>query len=236
MNWHVDSDDEARLRTAFATEAERLTPAPFPLGAIVLGGRALRRRRRVRASAALAAAVLVPAVAGAFGALGGHGQRGTQVEAAPPGLSASPSPSGTRPQVRVVRPDQRLRLAGSKLWLTADPAGKCVWSEEGGTGCRKVVDPNTIDGPGILGAQGDGALTSGIYRGPGKPAYAAVTVENVTVPGTIVTLAGDPGWAVYYAVTPQRSVRGSTPPSAPRVVVYDAAGKALATLAPPAGR
>jgi len=72
---------------------------------------------------------------------------------------------------------------------------------------------------------------SGLYRGlSADPARVEVTVDENKMTGTVLTLAGSPGWGVWYTRAPLSSaeLKASYGDGGPTVTVYDAAGKVVA--------
>ncbi len=62
------------------------------------------------------------------------------------------------------------------------------------------------------------------------PARVEVSVDDHRITGTVLTLAGSPGWGVWYARSPLSltEVKTSLTGGGPTVTVYDAAGKVVA--------
>ncbi|MFC7258803.1 hypothetical protein [Streptomyces lutosisoli] len=228
-----------RLREVFTEAAYDVTPSAVPLASIEREGRRRVRRRRTAVLGAACGALLVPlavVVVLRDGAASGPGEH-----VRPPAASAgstSPSPSAPAPagKVRVVTPGERVRVApGTKIWLTED--GK-HWLEPGAPGAqfRSVTDGNLdMSSPGVsLQQSGDGNsyFLSGIFHGTGEPARVEVKTAAGDRAGTALTLAGKPGWGVWYlvmkvpdSVTSADSVLGITR----RVTVYDSAGGVIAS-------
>ncbi|WP_439678881.1 hypothetical protein [Embleya sp. MST-111070] len=149
------------------------------------------------------------------------------------------------PPVRVVAPDERItdRL-GDTIWLTAD--GRHVVTVPLAPGepgpaqeqAKRVLDdnfaPDSINARVLGGRQG--ALYTGAYRGSDTLAKVTVQVDGEVLDAQVITLAGTPGWAVYYvdgpAPRPDPDTRkGPTPMM---ITAYAADGRVLAALAPPA--
>jgi len=140
-------------------------------------------------------------------------------------------------KVRVVTSGERVEVSpGTEIWLTKE--GK-HWSEPDlPDQFRSVVDGNLdLSSPGVT-LQGSGqangvSFLSGIFYGEGEP--ARVTIETVAgdVNGTALTLAGKPGWGVWYVeVKVPDSVQSSMDALsgvARRVTVYDSAGEVIAS-------
>jgi DNA-binding CsgD family transcriptional regulator len=214
--------DAERLRGLFAATAEapvEVVPADVPLDAVERRGRTLRRRRR-GVVMAVCALLLVPAVgfgAGRFLGAGSSGGSGGGVA----GVAAQ-SP------IRIVAPGERVdAVPGVRVWLTTD--GK-HWSTP--------ERPNQFRGseggkPGVS-SQPDpvnsGYFLSGLYHGlSADPARVEVTVADDRITGTVLTLAGSPGWGVWYARAPlsPEELKSSFADGGPTVTVYDASGKVV---------
>lgn len=214
--------DARRLREVFTVAAEDVVPSPAPLDAVQAGGRVRRRRRRVLV-AACCAALLAPVAFFAAGPLRDTGSAG----------SSGAAQFGTAPgPVRVVAPGERVRVAaGVQLWLTAD--GK-HWSTPEMAGRFRELDGGKEDGPGIsaqVQSVKDTYFLSGLYYGVrGDPGRVEVRIGGRTVIATVLTLAGSPGWGVWYVSTPLsgRDVKLLWGKGAQGITVYDASGGAVA--------
>ncbi|MZE50435.1 hypothetical protein GTY86_03705 [Streptomyces sp. SID5770] len=123
-----------------------------------------------------------------------------------------------------------------ELWLTKQ--GKHWSTPQGGTQFRSVSDGNAAN-PG-MGVQQEGVngqvFLSGTFRGKGTPARVEVRTRDKVIQGTVVTLAGQPGWGAWYAdggtgesetLTPGHSQPDSFYQS---ITVYDTTGKIIAQL------
>ncbi|MFF4347309.1 hypothetical protein [Streptomyces sp. NPDC001530] len=225
-----------RLREAFTEAAYDVTPSAVPLAAIEREGRRRRRRRRTAVLGAACGALLVPL---AVVVLRDGVPSGPSERVKPPAAGAgtpSPSPSAPAGQVRVVTPGERVQVApGTKIWLTEE--GK-HWLEPGAPGAqfRSVSDGNLdMSKPGVSlqesGEEG-GYFLSGIFHGKGEPARVEVTTVAGARNGTALTLAGKPGWGVWYlemkipkSLTSRDTMFGVTK----RVTVYDSAGGVIAS-------
>ncbi|MFJ9968855.1 sialidase family protein [Streptomyces avermitilis] len=142
--------------------------------------------------------------------------------------------------VRVVAPGERVQAAPKvQLWLTKD--GKHWSSPQEADQFRSVTDGNLdMSRPGV-GLQGEPIgkdyFLSGIYHGKGDAATVKIKTAKGTVTGTIVRLAGKPGWGAWYATTPLPDM---TVPKAKQkhhfvrsITVYDTTGNTIATLTLP---
>jgi len=228
-----------RLREVFAEAAYDVTPSAVPLAAIEREGRRRRRRRRTTVLGAACGALLVP-LAVVVLRDGASSRPGERVR--PPAASAdttSPAPSAPAGKVRVVTSGERVQVApGTKIWLTED--GK-HWTEPGAPGAqfRSVADGNLdLNRPGVSlqqSGEGDGYFLSGIFHGKGEPARVEVKTVAGDLNATALTLAGKPGWGVWYvtvklpesatSATSANTMAGVTK----RVTVYDSAGGVIAS-------
>jgi hypothetical protein len=176
----------AELSESFAAEVRDLVPPPAPLAQIEREGRAWRKRRRIRWLAALAvllgtiACVVVPRVTART-------------------ASAGPAPSaGAASTSRVVATGEHVRpLPDVELWLTkegehwsAAPGLVLPPAEQAG---RKGAVTMTLLGT------GNRYLMTGTYRGPTPAARVTLRTPSGTTSGTLLTLAGSPGWSAWYA-------------------------------------
>ncbi|WP_328439537.1 hypothetical protein OHA71_25030 [Streptomyces sp. NBC_00444] len=219
--------DAERLRGLFTEAAEvadGLAPFAVQLGAIEERGRTLRRRR-FGVVAAVCALLLAPAAVFAADRIGGDGgASGSGAEAV--GMASSP--------IRIVAPGERVEaVPGVQVWLTADGRH---WSTargpnqfrrlpEAGSESRQPgvsVQPEPVKGAYFL---------SGLYYGlSADPDRVAVTVDGREVTGSVLTLAGNPGWGVWYARAPLATaeLKASFVEGGPTVTVYDGAGQVVA--------
>ncbi|MGX1836023.1 hypothetical protein [Streptomyces diastaticus] len=235
-------DQAARsLRRALHGAAGPLVPPPYPAARVRRMGRRRVRNRRVAAvvPAAVAAVLMVAAVPQWLGS-------GTDRSpaAAGPGPSATPGPGGgPTPLPEAARPPRpsgspwpavrtaaagepvdvgrghRMTLAGSEVCHrdTGGPGG-------GVDSCKSVTDGNQPTG--TVSLQQFGELVRPLYIGPGRPARMTVETGGVVHRAQLLTLAGDPGYAVGYSWADQPRDPSNEPP--PSVKVYDADGEVLA--------
>lgn len=245
----VHGGDAEHLRELFAEAAAGLIPSDdVPLDAVEQRGRALRRRRGA-AVAAACALLLVPGVV--FGA--DRFMSGGSTAGSGGGVSdVAQSP------VRIVAPGERVdAVPGVQVWLTTDgkhwstPEAQNLFlsltgdSSESGYKYRHSYPKGTYGNDSQVGAESGkptvsvqpdplndtSYFLSGLYRGlSADPARVEVTVEDRRITGTVLTLAGSPGWGVWYARTPlsPEELKASSVDGGPTVTVYDAAGKAVA--------
>ncbi|MFJ9244577.1 sigma factor-like helix-turn-helix DNA-binding protein [Streptomyces sp. NPDC101776] len=221
----VCGGDAERLRKRFAAAAAAPAEvAPFdtfdvPLDAVERRGRTLRRRRR-GVVMAVWALLLGPAVVFGAGRFMGAGS----TDGSDGGVAAATAQS----PIRIVAPGERVdAVPGVQVWLTAD--GK-HWSTP--------ERPNQFLGPegGKPGVSArpdhvrGGYFLSGLYHGlSADPARVEVTVADHRITGTVLTLAGSPGWGVWYAPTSLSlaDLKSSFADGGPAVTVYDASGKVV---------
>ncbi|MFJ3305883.1 sigma factor-like helix-turn-helix DNA-binding protein [Streptomyces sp. NPDC086549] len=235
-----------RLRGLFAAAVEGaegapgVVPSAVPLGTIERRGRALRRRR-TGAVAVACALLLAPSAVFAAGRIGGTGG------ADGPGARVADVASSS---VRIVTPGERVEVVrGVQVWLTAD--GK-HWSTPLRSNQFRGLSEDTAedtaedtddDGAGSGAGSGKPGVSaqvepvnstyflSGIYHGLSTdPSRVEAAVGGTRVTGTVLTLAGSPGWGVWYARAPLSvtELKASLVEGGPTVTVYDAAGKAVA--------
>lgn len=244
----VHGGDAEHLRRLFAESAAGLVPPDVQLDAVEQRGRALRRRR-TGAVAAVCALLLVPgAVFGADRFMGGGSTAGAGAGAAD--VARSP--------IRIVAPGERVdAVPGVQVWLTTD--GK-HWStpeaqnlflgltgdgSESGYKYRHSYTKGDYGSDSQVGAESGkptvsvqpdplnntSYFLSGLYRGlSADPARVEVIVDDRRITGTVLTLAGSPGWGVWYARTSLslQELKSGSGDGGPTVTVYDAAGKAVA--------
>ncbi|MGP4013022.1 sigma factor-like helix-turn-helix DNA-binding protein [Streptomyces sp. 4N124] len=226
----VIGGDAERLRGVFAEIAETaqvadgLAPFAVQLGAIEERGRTLRRRR-VGVVAAVCALLLAPAAVFATDRIVGSGAADGSA-ATVVGMASSP--------IRIVAPGERVEaMPGVQVWLTTDgrhwstAQGPNQFQRLPGDGSENrqpgvLVQPEPVKGAYFL---------SGLYYGlSADPARVEVTVDGSEVTGSVLTLAGNPGWGVWYAPAPLSTaeLKASYVEGGPMVTVYDAAGKVVA--------
>ncbi|MFE2419871.1 sigma factor-like helix-turn-helix DNA-binding protein [Streptomyces hokutonensis] len=229
----VCGGDAGRLRERFA-EAARVDAEDVPFGvrldAVEKRGRSLRRRRRT-VVAALCALLLVPAGVFAADRIVGGGTADGSVGGA---VDVARSP------IRIVAPGERVAaVPGVQVWLTSDGKhwstpqrpnqflgltvdGYASGSKAGAGKPAASVQPDRLNSSYFL---------SGLYRGlSADPARVEVTVDEKKMTGTVLTLAGSPGWGVWYtrASLSLAELKSSYGDGGPTVTVYDAAGKVVA--------
>ncbi|GGZ87813.1 sigma factor-like helix-turn-helix DNA-binding protein [Streptomyces bluensis] len=221
--------DAGRLRERYARAVEDIVPSEVPLAGIEASGRALRRRRLAAASAACAA-LLTPAALLTAGGIGGGGTDGTSGGGAGGAARRAESP------VRVVALGERVSaVPGVRMWLTADGGH---WSaSKGRHHVQRLTDSGLpLDEPGVSARVGyvrDRFFLSGLYRGlRGDPGRVEVRTPTGTITASVLTLAGSPGWGIWYANTPLSGKDVKTLLAGGRseqnVTAYDASGKVAA--------
>ncbi|MFE9765359.1 hypothetical protein ACFYPC_12650 [Streptomyces sp. NPDC005808] len=226
------------LREAFAEAALDVTPSAVPIAAIERAGRRRKRHRRAAVLGAACGVLLLPLAVVVLREDVASGQ-GESERVTPPAASAGPTPSPSvahAGKVRIVTPGERVEVSpGTEIWLTED--GK-HWSEpDRPTQFRSVSDGNLdLSSPGVSvqeSGHDDVYFLSGIFHGAGEPARVEVRTVAGDIDGTALTLAGEPGWGVWYA---EVQVPESRTPSSDSltgvtesVTVYDSAGGVLAS-------
>jgi hypothetical protein len=242
----VHGGDAEHLRRLFTEAAAGLVPPDVQLDAVEQRGRALRRRRS-GAVAAVCALLLAPGVV--FGAdrfMGGGSTDGSGAGAAD--VARSP--------IRIVAPGERVdAVPGVQVWLTTDgkhssTTYKDDYKDRYGGGYKdgygSASEAGAASGNPTTGKPASGKPTvsvqpeplnntsyflSGLYGGlSADPARVEVTVDDRRITGTVLTLAGSPGWGVWYARTSLslQELKSGSGDGGPTVTVYDAAGKAVA--------
>lgn len=205
-------------RAGFAAVLAGFVPPAVPLDGIQRDG-VLRRRRRAGVLAAGCALLLGPPAVLAAGPLGGGGATG-----------ASETPDSPAPgPVRIVAPGERVAAApGVDVWLTPD--GQHWSSPQASNRFRPVNDGNldrTRAGVSVQGEELDDGtyFQSGVYHGlSADPARIEIRTGGRTVTANVLTLAGSPGWGVWYARTPLKETAAG---GGQTVTVYDASGDVL---------
>ncbi|MFF4040934.1 hypothetical protein [Streptomyces sp. NPDC001816] len=205
------------LGEVFAAARDEAPRTPVPLAAIEREGRARRRRRRI--TVLLTCCLLV---------LGPLGYAVWRLAGVSGGGPVTPGRSVAAGTVRVVAAGEHVRpLSGEELWLTKDGAH---WSSPQGGGESLPVSGLSAEPPTVtlrLEVTGRGGLLlSGVHRGGGPAARVEVQLPSGRTTGTVLTLAGNPGWDVWYATL--RLPADKQELMHTRVTVYDAGGKVLA--------
>ncbi|WP_327234783.1 hypothetical protein OG349_13150 [Streptomyces sp. NBC_01317] len=216
-----DPTQAEELRHALDGYARAVAPTPAPTGAILDAVRRRRIRRRAGGVAACGAALtavtlLLTAPADTSGTV--------RPLPAGPVTGATPSPTG-KGVVKVVAPLEKVKVSAKlTVWLTKD-----------GRQCSRLVrfdscDTYTTDKPsvGLVQASTEGSSEEsarqhwiGEFTARGV-ARMVVRDAGRTYEGTVVTLAGDPGWGAWYAdVKPSARIPRS-------LTLYDDAGNVLA--------
>ncbi|KUN07471.1 hypothetical protein AQI95_10620 [Streptomyces yokosukanensis] len=226
--------EERRLRESFAALSGDVDPGPLPLDAVTWRGRAWRRRRTAVVAGGCAA-VLAAGGLLAAGRVGGTGNGGSS------GAAARASGS-----VRIVAPGERVQAApGVEMWLTADGGH---WSTPEQANQFHGLDTGPRHEPGVsmrAAPVRGGYFLSGLYYGvTGDPGRVELSTGRGEVAARVLTLAGSPGWGVWYAGTSLSAQDTETliveAMGKPRstgnagdragVRVYDAAGAVVARL------
>ncbi len=215
-----------RLHDAFSEVADALTPSPVPLAAIERAGRA-RRRRRTAGLVIGCGLLLAPLAALTVRAvLPDHAPAEQNRVAAHP----TPPDSPAVDTVRVVAPGERVEAgAGVEVWLTAD--GKHWSTPEMDQQFRSVGESDIEIPRPRVGLQaeilGDRYFLSGVYTGTDDAGRVVVDTSDGKVTASVVRLAGEPGWGVWYT-----DVRLHDALAVNSVALYDQHGKEIATMTP----
>lgn len=215
-------DDTRALRDAMRREADDVSGGPAPVDAVVLRGRAARRRRHAALAGAAAAVVAVLAVVPLAG-------REVVSVPVPP---ATVPPVTPRPEpVRTVAPYETVDIGhGRTMALLPDGeqnhvAGHGDISAEvdaardlGGENIR----PDSLSGGQDL-EPGRPVLFSGVFRTGEFPAAVEVRLDSgERLRAGMLRLPGDPDWGTYYAFGPESAGKQSW-----TVTAYAADGRAL---------
>ncbi|MFD7512559.1 hypothetical protein ACFV5N_24915 [Streptomyces sp. NPDC059853] len=225
------------LRRAMEAEAGAVEPGPVPVDDLIRRGRALRFRRRA-AVVAGAGAVGVLAVVLAAGPLWwpGGGAAGDG-EVPPAATGGPPDPGGADgagggPAVEVEPYEPwvvndafvlALLPEGAQNYLLSSPERFEENLETARDAHGDGIGPDSIS----VGYDfGTDPLVFGVWRLAGTPSRIVVVPEDGggVYPATLVTLAGEPGWGVYYLDA------ASLPSLAEgfRVIAHDADGRVFA--------
>ncbi|RPE39122.1 hypothetical protein EDD90_2086 [Streptomyces sp. Ag109_O5-1] len=216
-----------RLREALAETAYEITPSSPPLAAVQLAGRRRRLTRRV-AVLGVGCGLLLGAWTVTGTVFGGGAEDGVT----PP--AASDDGSSSAGVVRVVTPGERVTVKDdTKIWLATDGLHSEARNVPGGPPIKITGSTDASRQPQMWGDP-DGTWTAfGIYKGKGEAARVRVESARSGTAGTILTLAGTPGWGGWYAVV--KPPAGSKAKAAlsenipRRFTVYDATGKVIAS-------
>ncbi|MFC0602157.1 hypothetical protein [Streptomyces palmae] len=184
--------DSERLRRLFTDAAYDITPSPVPLAAIEKAGRS-RRRRRTAALATTCAVLLAP-----LAALGIH--------LATPPSQATVRPAATPPAPRVVRPGERFEIwPGRQLWLTEEGVHWVAPDRSDRPASRASVLPDVRESLVTMHVAqvADRRYLYGYYTGAKDAAGVKVVAkQGPPITGTVVRLAGKPGWGAWFAGRP----------------------------------
>ncbi|MBQ0983667.1 hypothetical protein KBZ10_03840 [Streptomyces sp. F63] len=203
----------------------------------------------VTAASVVAALAVAPSLAHALAPAGSPAPAAAESAGTDASKASGKDRTAAASDLRVVAPGERVQAApGVELWLTAD--GKHWSTPDQENQFRSVTDGNLdLSRPGVtLQSEpvGDRYFHSGIYHSEGTPARVEIVTADGRTGGTLVTLAGEPGWGAWYTTTAlpgagagagakterQRgAAAGSSPGSFVRsVTVYDTEGGVLAEL------
>ncbi|MEU9874906.1 sigma factor-like helix-turn-helix DNA-binding protein [Streptomyces phaeochromogenes] len=208
----------------------RNEPSPVPppgipaadLPAVEEAGRTRRRSRR-RTTAVLTtvcALLLTPLVVGAVRGTGSGGDGGDTTPV-------------SRTAVRVVTAGERVSAApGAEVWLTKD--GKHWSTPKGPNQFRPAGEGSKGSGAAITlesePASGTCLFHSGVLRSSREASRVELTTPDGTFTARVLTLAGNPGWSVWYTDTRLQDGKGQLREIT--VKAYDSAGKLLAQTGP----
>ncbi|MGW1617023.1 hypothetical protein ACWCQZ_48240 [Streptomyces sp. NPDC002285] len=230
----MTSRSEAEELRHALTDAYGTVPSPAPLAAIKQAGRKRHARRRV---AVLSAGLGLLAAPLSITAL----HLTAPDPAVTPGAVSNPTPV---PGVRVVAPGERVQVKpGIELWLTKD--GK-HWSDPE---VKNQFDSATIGKqPSGVSTREQSSVTtgtflSGVFTGKGEASRVVIRTRDGEITGTVVTLAGKPGWSAWYATSPATPAQTQTRVAGEQmdryvrsVTVYDASGTIIAQSVAPTGK
>jgi hypothetical protein len=211
----------------------RNEPGPVPppgipaavIPAVEEAGRTRRRSRRRTAAVltTVCALLLAPLVVGAVRGTGSGGDGG----------DGGDTTHVSRTAVRVVTAGERVSAApGAEVWLTKD--GKHWSTPKGPNQFRPAGEGSKGSGAAITlesePASGTRLFHSGVLQGSREASRVELTTPDGTFTARVLTLAGSPGWSVWYADTRLQDGKGQL--SEITVKAYDSAGKLLAQTGP----
>ncbi|WP_049568454.1 hypothetical protein [Streptomyces sp. SBT349] len=224
------------LRRAAGT----LVVGSAPVEEMIRRGRALRARRRLATAVAGTAGVLAAVLAACLAWLptgaGSAGTGGPDDPAPPAATREAPSPHGddsgapveARPYEPVPINDETvlgLLPEGDENYVVTSPASfaEDIEAAKGYPGSN--IRPGSISS-GYSEDAGAVVLVEGAWRLDATPSRIEIAPEgqDVTYPATVVTLAGETGWGVYYL----DAGRHPEFTFAFRVIAYDTNGEVLA--------
>ncbi len=237
-----DITPEARVREALRGAAAGVRPSPWRPGAVADRARRRRRGRRVAVTLPAVAAVLACAGVTVMVRHQGPTEAASAVTHGGPTRSPTttgPTPSATPglsfPPIRYVQPGQAVSVgAGQRMKL--EPTKVLLGGRNDYWVSRNLDDGNMGDdtvGLTVNGGDKHVAVVFATYKGTGTPARMTVTFAytGATFPLRIVTLTGNPGYAMGYVDIPLQFMPSRPPSSEDQVVmVYGADGTVLATL------
>lgn len=201
-----------QLRAALADTAYAITPSPVPLTAIKRAGSRRRARRRAAGLTVCCALLLAPLAVAVGGA-----------RVSRPGPAAVQRGSA----VRVVAPGEKVQArSGVEVWLTKRGLYSSAWEDGGPLDSAS----NALRGENVSGE----VFFSGVYVSKRDVARVVVVTPHGRVSGTVIKLAGKPGWGAWYAdggkpVAPTL-IKGKTTCDHGfdySFIVYDTAGKII---------
>lgn len=194
-----------QMRRALDDFADAMPAGLVDVTAVVRASHRRRSRRRV-AGAAVGAVLLGPA---AYAFL--------------PDTGTAPRTAG---HVRVLAPGEKVTLDGTtRVWLTAD-GGFCRQDDPtSAASCTPVSgSPRNVRISDVrVPADARSVRLAGTFSAPGTAAGVRVRQGEATAEGTVLTLAGDPGWGAWFADVPLNTTPGVTDV----VSVYDPAHRTI---------
>jgi hypothetical protein len=197
--------EAGQLRRALDDFADTMPVGPVDVTAVVRASHRRRSRRRI-AGAAMGAVLLGPA---AYAFL--------------PDTGTAPRTAG---HVRILAPDERVTVYGTtQVWLTAD-GGFCRQDDPtSAASCTPVSGaPRYVRISDVLVPADTRSVTlTGTFSAPGTAVGVRVRQGEATAEGTVLTLAGDPGWGAWFADVPLNTTAGVTDV----VSVYDPARRTI---------
>ncbi|WP_329319847.1 hypothetical protein [Streptomyces sp. NBC_01262] len=173
----IPRSEADQLRAALADTAYAITPSPVPLTAIRRTGSQRRARRRAAGLTVCCALLLAPLAV----AVGGERV-----------LQSGPAAVRRAPAVRVVAPGEKVQAgSGVEVWLTKQGLYSSAWED----GDPLDSTSNALRGENVSGE----VFFSGVYVSERDVARVVVVTPHGRVSGTVIKLAGKPGWGAWYA-------------------------------------
>ncbi|MBF9070720.1 hypothetical protein [Streptacidiphilus fuscans] len=250
----VDTTDryaEDMVRSALRDEVAALDVAAW--SAPPLRARVRRRQRGRRAALGVTAAVVAVGAIGALGSTGallsghpashtvtaasggGAATNGRPVPTKSPSQRPTPPATPATPSVLVVQPGQQVVIAPGAT-VTLKPSIDLTVTGRWGSFSGRLAPKQEWHGRNMIGigslvsngptdATGD-ALMVPLYMGSGQVAKITVTIKGKTYRAQVITLAGNPGWAVGAVMIPT-ALQYTTPLTQATLTAYAADGHVL---------